>query len=169
MRKALIIIAQRGFQDVELDGTRKGLLAAGFEVVLASKERGECIGKFGGKEQAAVAARKVSVEDYDRFAFVGGPGAGALKDDPEFLDLARKAAATGRPLGAICIAPTILAAAGMLQGKRATVWNGDGAQGVFLESHGAQYTAENVTVDGNIVTADGPAAAEEFGRSLASF
>lgn len=167
MPRALLLIAQRGFQDIELNGTRKGLQAAGFDVVLGSKERGECIGKFGATEQATVAVRDVQVSDYDRVAFIGGPGAGAFKDDPEFLDLARKAAASGRPLGAICIAPTLLAAAGVLKGKKATVWNGDGEQGKFLESHGALYQAKNVVTEGTLVTADGPEAAQEFGNVLA--
>ena len=78
MKKSLLIIAQQGFQDVELDGTRKGLVDAGFSIVLASTEAGECTGKFGGKETATVALRDVNVADYDRIAFIGGPGAGGV-------------------------------------------------------------------------------------------
>ncbi|MEK7136703.1 MAG: DJ-1/PfpI family protein, partial [Patescibacteria group bacterium] len=79
-------------------------------------------------------------------------------------------------LGAICIAPTILARAGVLRGKKATVWDPSTGSGQValptpsqvLRECGAQYTGEAVTVDGKIVTANGPAAAEEFGRRLAS-
>ncbi|TSC58710.1 MAG: protease I [Candidatus Peregrinibacteria bacterium Greene0416_19] len=168
MPKAILLIAKQGFQDVELDGTCKGLLAAGFEVTLVSTEAGECIGKFGGKETATVAARDMDVDAFDRFAFIGGPGAHAFKDDPDILNLAHRIAESGKIFGAICIAPTALAAAGVLKGKKATVWNGDGEQGTFIESHGAMYTGEHVTVDGRIVTADGPETAEEFGRVLAA-
>jgi len=35
MLKALVVIAQEGYQDKELEGTRNGLLAADFEVILA--------------------------------------------------------------------------------------------------------------------------------------
>jgi protease I len=167
-KKALVIIAKEGFQDKELAGTRLGLQAGGFDIVLASTEAGPCTGKFGSIEQAALALRDVNLADYDRVAFIGGPGAHTLKDDPDALRIAREWAATGKPFGAICIAPTVLAAAGVLKGKRATVWNKDGEQGPFLESHGATYTGEPVTVDGNIVTGDGPEAAEAFGKALAS-
>lgn len=166
-KRALVVIAQQGFQDHELAGTRDGLLSGGFSVDLCSKERGECTGKLGSVEQATVAMRSVDLSLYDRFAFIGGPGAAALTDDPDALALARAMAESGKVFGAICIAPTILAAAGVLQGKKATVWNTDGKQGNVLASHGAEFTNEDVTVDGRLVTANGPAAAELFGRTLA--
>ncbi|MBI3331568.1 DJ-1/PfpI family protein [Candidatus Peregrinibacteria bacterium] len=189
MRKpALVIIAQTGYQDIELEGTRKGLFGAGFDVVLASKAIGPCRGKLGGTEQASIAMKDVNVSDYDRIAFIGGPGAGALKDDSNALRIARETVAAKIPLGAICIAPTILAAAGVLKGKKATVWDsgpahrsvsarpsrdgslgeGGGEQIEFLKQKGADYSGEAVTRDGLIVTGNGPKAAEEFGRTFAA-
>lgn len=168
MKKALLVIAQEGYQDVELAGTQDALLAAGFEVTLASKEEGPCTGKFGGAEEALLAMRDVDPLAYDVIAFIGGPGARALADDKEAIILAQSRADTGKVLGAICIAPTVLASAGVLEGKRATVWNGEeGAEKVMLEEGGATYTGEPVTVDGLIITANGPDAAREFGEKLA--
>lgn len=167
-KKALIVIAKENFQDHELAGTCDGLIAAGFDVVLASTAIGTCTGKFGSKENATVSAIDVKVADYDRIAFIGGPGAAPLADDKRCQVLARAQAEAKKPLGAICIAPTILAKAGVLRGKRATVWNKDGAQESLLKEHGATYTGEPVTVDGLIVTANGPEAAMEFGRTLAA-
>lgn len=168
MKKALLIIAQKGYQDVELNGTCDGVLAAGFSVVLCSKETGECIGKYDGREMSQVAMRDVNVADYDRVAFIGGPGAFALAGDPEALALAQAVFHGKKPLGAICIAPTILAAAGVLMGKKATVATPSEEQVPFLESKGATYTGQPVTVDGLIVTANGPAAAVEFGKVFAA-
>lgn len=167
-RTALLVIAQEGYQDQELDGTRHPLIDAGFDLVLCSTQAGVCTGKFGGTERATLALRDVDVSQFERIAFIGGPGAAVLKDDPQALRVAREAVEHALPLGAICIAPTILAAAGVLQGRQATVWNGDGQQGVFLEQSGAVYTGQAVTVDGLIVTGNGPTAAEEFGRVFAS-
>ncbi len=165
---ALLIIAQEGFQDIELNGTRTGLEEAGFTVELASKSRGLCVGKYEAEEQATVAIADVDVSRYDRIGFIGGPGAHALKDDPQAHRIARETLAVGKILGAICIAPTILAEAGVLKGKRATVWNQGGEEGIFLIERGADYTGESVTVDGHIVTADGPESAEEFGQVFAA-
>src|SRR5947209_14802998 len=128
-RIALLIIAQKGFKDVELKGTRDGLKEAGFDVELASFEEGECIGKFGGKEPAQQALRDIDVSKFERIGFIGGPGAHAFKDDANAKRIAIQTLENGQPLGAICIAPTALAAAGVLAGKKATVWNEDGEQG----------------------------------------
>ena len=167
MAKALLIIAQKGYQDLEYAGTRKGLENASYAITLASTEAGECIGKFGGKEKATIILRDTDVSLFDVIAFIGGPGAAALADNEDAKRVARDAVAFGKVLGAICIAPTILARAGVLKGKRATVWDSEGEQAALLESGGAFYTGNAVTVDGKIVTGNGPAAAEEFGRVLA--
>ena len=168
MPPALLIIAQNGYQDVELDGTRKGLLEANFEVVLGSTKKGPCVGKFGGEEKATVAMKDVKVSDYDRIAFIGGPGAGNLWQDNDAKRIAKDAADANMILGAICIAPKILAAAEVLTGKKATVWNEDGDQEGFLAMHDVHYTGETVTIDENIITANGPKAAVEFGKKLAA-
>ena len=167
MAKALIVIAQEGFQDLEYEGTRKGL-EVDHEIVVASKEAGSCSGKLGGSEEATIALRDVNIDDYERIAFVGGPGAYSFLDDPDALNLVNAAVRSNIKLGAICIAPAILAKAHVLEGKRATVWNGDGKQEELFQQYGAEYTGEAVTIDGNIVTGNGPEAAEEFGRTLAN-
>lgn len=182
MKIALLIIAKQGFQDVELNGTRDGLTAAGFDVILASTEAGPCVGKFGAQETAAIALKNVDVKDYDRIGFIGGPGASNLWQNADAKRIAQDTVRAKKPLGAICIAPKILAAAEVLAGKKATVWNDDPSssslrsessgqaqnqEAKFIESYGAEYTGEPVTVDGLIVTANGPGAAEEFGRVLA--
>jgi len=168
MKQALLIIAQQGFQDMELNGTRDGLVNAGFEVILGSSQEGPCSGKLGGTEKATIALKDVKVEDFNRIAFVGGPGASQFFDDPEALRIAHETVRAGLPLGAICIAPLILAKAQVLAGREATVWDSGGVQQSELEKYDAIYTGDSVTVADKIVTANGPDAAEEFGRTLAT-
>ncbi|MSR87004.1 DJ-1 family protein [Candidatus Peribacteria bacterium] len=167
-KTALLIIAQQGFQDIELNGTRDGLTEAGFEVILASTKAGECTGKYGATEMAAVALKDVNVKDYDRIGYIGGPGAAQLWQDAQAKRIAQDAAKAKMPLGAICIAAKVLAAAEVLAGKKATVWNGDGDQEGFLALHDVHYTGDDVTVDGLFVTANGPKAAVEFGQKFAA-
>jgi protease I len=118
MRTALVVVAQEGYQDHELEGTVQGLSGAGFEITFCSKEVGPCTGKFGSVENATVSIQSADVLQYDRVGFIGGPGAAALADDPNAHALARATTDAGKPLGAICIAPTILAKAGLLKGKK---------------------------------------------------
>jgi protease I len=168
MRKVLIIIAYSGYQDLEYAGTRKGFEDADFDIVIGAKDVGLCNGSLGGTVEATIALKDVQVSDFSHIAFIGGPGAVLLASDPDALKIANDAYRADMPLGAICIAPTILAKAQVLSGKRATVWNQDGQQQELLETYGAEFTDEAVTIDGNIVTGNGPAAAEEFGKMLAA-
>ena len=161
----------KGFQDVELAGTVKGLQAHGFKYELCGKEKHEAEGKFGGKKMIDVTFRDVNVDNYDRVAFIGGPGARALADDSEATGLAKSFHDAGKVIGAICIAPTILASAGLLKGKNATVFDskgGSGPESKYLSDHGAHFKSGPVVIDGKFVTANGPDAAEEFGEKLAT-
>jgi len=168
MAKALIVIAQQRYQEKEFSGTRSGLESAGFEIVVASRDGGLCTSKSDVTQQADLKLSDVNVDDYDRVAFIGGPGAREYQQNDEAKRIAREATQKGKVLGAICIAPTILAVAGVLKGKKSTVWNEDGEQAGFIEGYGATYTGEDVTVDGRLVTGNGPEAADEFGKRLAA-
>ena len=165
MSSALIIIAKEGFQDHEYEGTREGLEDAGPSITIASTETGMCTGKYGGTVEATVALKDVDVAQYDKIAFIGGPGAAPLMDNEDAKRIAREAVEKGKKLGAICVAPTILARAGVLRGKKATVFESDRNKNILAEE-GASYTGHEVTVDGAIVTGNGPEAAEEFGEVL---
>lgn len=167
MARALIIIAQNGFQDEEYAGTRAGLERAEYEITLASLQSGKCTGKFGSMEEATLGLPEVDVSVFDKVAFIGGPGAAALADNEDAKRIARETVEKGKILGAICIAPTILARAGVLRGKEATTWDSGGVQVALLQAEGAHFTGEDVTVDGKIVTGNGPAAAEKFGKVFA--
>ncbi len=166
-KKALLIIAPKDYQDREYARTRAELERGGLEVTVAGGEGGTCTGKFGGSVQNTLPLKQVKVEDFDCVAFIGGPGAEAYVRNPEALRIAHEAAVAGKPLGAICIAPLILAKARVLEGRKATGWDdGQGTQTEILEQAGAEFTGDSVTLDGLIVTGNGPEASEEFGRTL---
>ncbi len=166
MAKALFIVAQEGYQDHEYGAPKEILEKAGIEVITASKKAGICKGRFGSIIQAALSLAEVKVKNYDLVVFIGGPGAVKYQQDGEAHKIAQETVRLGKILAAICIAPIILAYAGVLKGKKATVWNEDGQQGKVLEKNGAIFTNEKVTVDGRLITANGPAAAEEFGKRI---
>jgi len=167
MSKALLILPQNGYQDSEFEKVRKMLVDGGCSIVIASSDGGTCLGKFGGSVNGAVPMAQVKVDDFDLIAFIGGPGAEAYVRHPEALRLAHEAALANMPLGAICIAPLILAKARVLGGRRATVWDdGKGTQQGILEQAGAIFTGDSVTRDGMIVTGNGPEVSAEFGRTL---
>jgi protease I len=164
----LYIISKDGFQDSELFDTKGVLDDAGNSGVIASTSEGECKGSLGGTANAELSIKSAldRLDNFKAVVFVGGPGAHELKDNSDAIELAKQAFSKGKIVGAICIAPTILAIAGILKGKNATVWDGDGKQSGFITEKGAEYTGDPVTIDGKIVTANGPNAANAFGEAL---
>lgn len=105
-----------------------------------------------------------SFDDYDMLVLPGGiPGTPNLRAcAPLCEELAARAA--GRPLAAICAAPSILAELGLLEGRRAT--SNPGFQHVLAE-HGAVLLAdEPVVVDANLITSQGAGTAMLFALEI---
>ncbi|MEM2874799.1 MAG: DJ-1/PfpI family protein [Candidatus Hadarchaeales archaeon] len=163
--KAILIIAPKDFRDEEFFHTKEELERAGIKVDVASSRKGEASGMLGGSVMVGLSLDEVKPEEYDALIFVGGSGSSVYFDHRGALSAARRAHDAGRVVGAICIAPVILANAGILRGKRATVWDGDFVR--MIERGGAKYTGKSVEIDGRTVTANGPSAAREFGRAIA--
>jgi protease I len=70
-----------------------------------------------------------------------------------------------RVVAAICLSGAVLANAGLLTDKNATVWEMPESLEVF-QQHGVHYTGEPVTVDGHFITANGPDAASDFAKAV---
>ncbi len=141
---------------------------AGFEVITGSNKSGTATDKTGGTQPVDMVLTDVQINDYGGIFFIGGPGALENLDNEESYRVIKEAAGSGKPWGAICISPRILANAGVLASKHATGWNGDNELPEILFTSGAIYVREPVVVDGMLITAEGPAAAREFGRAIVS-
>jgi protease I len=103
---------------------------------------------------------EIKMRDYDGICFIGGVGCIQYWRDKEGHNLAVMASRTGLLLGAICLAPVILANAGLLIGKRVT---GYPSAKTFLKKKGAIYSGIMVESDSNIITAKDQEAAKAFG------
>lgn len=165
MKKVLMVIAPETFRDEEYAHPKEVLESRGAEVVTASTRPGTCTGKLGMTAEATVAVSEADALEYDAVVFVGGGGSEVFFDDAYAHALARAARANKRVLAAICIAPSILARAGLLNGWPATAFE---SQREDLEAHGALWTGAPVTVEGHVITASGPAAARDFGVAIAN-
>jgi len=163
MGRALLVVAPRDFRDEELFDTKAELEHAGHTCVIASHTIGRCTGIRGRTTRAEIAIDEVDVGDYDAVVFVGGPGARVFFSDAAATTLARAAYDAGKVVGAICIAPVILALAGVLHERRATAFPSDIAE---LRYGGARYAGPGVTSDGKVITASGPEHAVAFGKAL---
>jgi protease I len=165
MTTALMVIAPTVFRDEEYSEPKRVLEAHRVSVTTASIAPGECIGKLGMRATASLAVGDAADREWDAVVLVGGAGAQVFFDDADAHRLVRAQAESGRVLAAICIAPSTLARAGLLRGVRATSF---ASQEYDLRAHRAVWTGEPVTVDGHIITGNGPEAAEPFGEAVAS-
>jgi protease I len=107
--------------------------------------------------------RDIKMHDYDGICFIGGVGCIQYWHDKEVHNLAVGASRAGSLLGAICLAPVILANAGLLKGKRVT---GYPSAKSYLKKKGAIYSGIMVEADSNIVTAKDPEAAKAFALKI---
>ncbi|MGC9019575.1 MAG: DJ-1/PfpI family protein [Candidatus Bipolaricaulaceae bacterium] len=162
-QKVAMIITSQNFRDEELLKPKEILEKAGLKVFVVSTTRSEVRGMLGAKVTPDLLLSELSAEDYAAIVFVGGVGASQYWDDPLAHEICRKALEKGKVLGAICIAPVTLARAGVLSGKKATVFPTEAEK---LREKGAIYTGAKVEKDGRIITASGPEAAKDFAKAL---
>lgn len=163
-----VIIAFRSFRDAEYFVPKEVLETAGAKITTVSNQTGTAIGADGGETEVDLLLSELKVADFDAVVFIGGPRALEYLDNQESYKVAQETIGQGKILAAICIAPAILANAGVLEGKRATVWTSamDKSAVKILEDNGAIYEDKPVVTDGKIVTGSGPAAAQEFGEAI---
>ena len=163
-----MIVAYKDFRDEEYFVPRGIFDEAGFTVRVVSDEIGTAQGTDGGDINVDIDLSDLDVSDFDAIVFIGGPGALSYLDNENSYKIAKDAMGQNKILAAICVSPAILAKAGVLNGKKATVWTSPlnkEAENV-LEQNGAIYQDEKVVQDGNIITGDGPVAAGAFANKI---
>ena len=163
-KKAVLIIASENFRDEELFETQKALNNAAVETIIASTKTGVIKGMLAGRAEAAILVNDIVVDDYDAIVFIGSSGAREYFDSQVALNIARQAKSKQKVLAAICIAPAVLANAGVLDGVRAKSFS---SERMKLKKGGAEYAGADVEQDDLIITGSGPKAASQFGKIVA--
>ena len=167
-KKAAMIIAFEDFRDQEYFVPKEILEKGGIGIKTISTKKGIAIGADGGEVEINFLIREIDLKNFDAIVFIGGPGCLEYLDNENSYKVIREAITQNKILASICISPIILAKAGVLEGKKATVWASplDRDPVKILKKNGAEFIDEKVVQDGNIITANGPPAAEEFGKKI---
>jgi protease I len=167
MIKVLMMVAPEQFRDEELAVPRHAFLKEGWTVVTASTHRGEGTGMMGAQETFQVGLNDITnPSDYKALVIVGGYGAVEhLWHKAQLHELCRTMHAQGAVVSAICVSPVVLANAGLLSGKTASVFQMPESLEAFQQNH-VTVADTPVTVDGCIVTANAPEVAQAFADAV---
>lgn len=169
MKKVAIIIASENFRDEEYFITKE-VLEKNNICVKTISNKAKAVGSYGGEANADILIDDLNVDDFDAIIFAGGSGAIKFLDNEISYLVIRKTLLTKKILAAICIAPTILARAGVLTGKKVTVWSTelDKSAIKLIQQNDGIYERKSIVIDDNIITGENAEFAQEFGETIVS-
>jgi protease I len=161
-----MVISEKNFRDEEFSEPLKIFKAAGHSVTVAGSSPREALGMLGMRVKPDTGIDSVDPSAYDAVVVVGGSGTpDHLWPSKALQQALRTVYERGGMVAAICLAPVTLARAGLIKGRRCTVFRTHESISE-MERGGCMLQREPVVVDGRFVTADGPAAAKAFGEAI---
>jgi protease I len=97
--------------------------------------------------------KQIALDDYDALVVPGGRAPEYLRLNEEVLAIVRHFAASQKPIAAICHGLQLLAAAGVLGGRRCTAYPACGPEVSLAGGDYVQVPVHETVIDGNLVTA----------------
>jgi 4-methyl-5(b-hydroxyethyl)-thiazole monophosphate biosynthesis len=161
MKTALVLFAE-GSEELEAVTVVNILRRGDITVSLAGLTNGLLRGSRGVTLQPDTTLEAALKQEFDMIVLPGGqPGTNHLKADTRVLQLVKKMYSQDKYVTAICAAPSVLATAGLLDGKRATSFPTclDNFSNVNLQTAA-------VVEDGKLITSRGPGTAMDFALTL---
>ena len=164
----VLIMATDRFEESELFGPRAILLEKGATVVLASLDRAEIMATVhdapGKTITPDLTIAEARAADFDALLLPGGVGnPDRLRSDGGAVALIKAFDASGKPIGAICHAPWLLAEADVVRGRRVTSWPSIRTD---IRNAGADVVVEAAVTDGHLVTSRNPDDVPAFTAAL---
>ncbi len=95
----------------------------------------------------------VKPESYDALLIPGGRAPEYLRMNPQVISLVQHFARENKPIAAICHGAQLLAAAGVLKGKRVSAYPACAAEVELAGASYAQIAVDQAVTDGTLVTA----------------
>jgi protease I len=170
--KRVAILMTDGVEQVEYTGPRSFLEEQGAQVTLVSpKASGEEVQGFSHMEPAdrfkvELDVRDARPGDFDALVLPGGvANPDQLRLSTEAITFIRDFGRENKPIAAICHGPWTLIDAELVTGRRVTSWP---TLQIDLQNAGAQWSDEEVVVDGKLVTSRKPDDIPAFNQALLS-
>lgn len=161
MPKVLVPLAH-GCEEIEASTIIDILRRANIEVVTAGLDAHPVRTAHGMTFLPDTTLDAALPHDYDMVVLPGGqPGTDNLRADARIRDLMKRTVQNGKYAAAICAAPSVLAAAGLLDGRNATSYPTclNGFPNIHLKTAA-------VVEDGKFITSRSPGTAMDFALTL---
>jgi protease I len=170
-KKSILMLIGDYVEDYEVMVPFQALLMVGHTVhaVCPGKKAGEfvptCIHDFEGDQtytekrghnfELNATFDQVKPEEYDVLMIPGGRSPEYLRLNPRVIEMVHHFSKANKPIAAICHAPQVLAAAGVLKGKKCSAYPATGPDVTVAGGTYVNLPMTDALVDGNLVT--GPA------------
>ena len=170
-KKSILFIVGDYVEDYEVMVPYQALLMVGHTVHVAcpGRKAGEfvptCIHDFEGDQtytekrghnfELNATFDQIKPEDYDALVIPGGRAPEYIRLNARVLEFVRYFSKANKPLAAICHAPQVLAAAGVLNGKKCSAYPATGPDVTLAGGTYVSLPMNEALADGNLVT--GPA------------
>lgn len=151
--QSILILTANDTQDLEFFYPYYRFIEAGYRVDVVTPKGGEFKGKMGMGLKQTKAIEDVDPGQYALLYIPGGKAPAELKKNDDALELTKRFVASGKPVSAICHGPQVLAAAGVIKGKRIAAWPEVEKE---INDAGATYVNEATVTDGQFTTARWP-------------
>ncbi|GMV80775.1 MAG: protease [Planctomycetota bacterium] len=167
--KKILLLAGDFVEDYEIMVPFQALLAVGHTVhaVCPGKRAGEtvktAVHDFEGDQTYLerpghnftlnASFEEIQPEAYDALLLPGGRAPEYLRLNPRVREIVRHFADAGKPIAAICHALQILAASGVLKGRRCTAYPAVGPDVTLAGGTYMEIPIDGAYTDGNLVTA----------------
>jgi protease I len=168
--KRIAVLMTDGVEQVEYTAPRTFLEQQGAQVTLVSpKGVGQEIQGFnhmspGDKFKVEMNVQDARAADFDALVLPGGvANPDQLRLKPEAISFIRAFGEANKPIAAICHGPWTLIDAELVKGKHVTSWP---TLQTDLRNAGAEWTDEQVVVDGKLVTSRKPDDIPAFNQAL---
>ena len=162
----IFIHLAEGFEEIEAITAADVLRRAGLDTCLVSVTGNRAVtGTHGIVLEADMLFEEADYSACHMIVLPGGlPGAYNLRDHQGLENKIKEFASEGKGIAAICAAPLVLGAHGILEGKKATIY-----PGMEENINGAEVLSFPVVRDMNIITSQGPATAMKFAIAIVNY
>ena len=162
------ILAENGFEEVELTSPKKVLEEHGAKVTIVSPRSGSIKSwkdeNWGMELAVDKQVTDVSADEFDALLVPGGvANPDLLRRDKDSVNFAKDFFAQGKPIASICHGPQLLIETGALEGRKMTSFNSIQTD---LKNAGVNWVDEEVVVDQGLVTSRNPDDLDAFNAKM---